>query len=312
MLRLERDYITAQLASIAQMLETMPEDDYLGGVGFEAQREELEQQLEAVLFNPNMRAQIALYFGGEPVIGSTGIEATFGTKVVGTFQDLVTKVWSTIDAAPLQQMGSVKDKEEAQLHITTVVHGSFGFVLEELDNTEPMFPTPLSKAAGQVADYMLNFAGESDASFSPLIDTLNSRVFLAMKTFFSYMYNAKATFRLVEGERDQQFDHHAVERAWYRARASEVLEDRIEVFGRLLGVIPMKGRFELELDNTAIVIEGKVGEKFSRRYLERIQTEQIAGLRYKALVNKRTVTKIGKDPSDSYTLLDLHQIEGGK
>jgi len=70
----------------------------------------------------------------------------------------------------------------------------------------------------------------------------------------------------------------------------------------------MKRRFELESDETGTVIEGKVGEKLTQSYLERINNEQLAGKRWSAVLYKRTVTKIGREPTDNYTLLDLEQV----
>jgi hypothetical protein len=307
MLKLERDQVAAELAALDQMLESLPTNDYLGRMGFEARRDALQDKLLELAVTEEHRAQVALYFGGDPVIGSMGVEAEFGTKVIGTFQDLLSKVWSSLDGEPLQQMGPVRDKDESQLHITSVVHGSFGFLLEELGDYT-MFQTPLSKAADEVADYITSFADENEATFSDMIDTLNPRVFQAIRQFFGYVHKGKATFRLVEGERDQQFDQFAVERAWNRAEASNVTEDRIHVTGRLLGVIPMRRRFELESDETGIVIDGKIGEKFGNSYLERISTEQFAGKRWRALLHVRTVTRVGRDPSEHYTLLELEQL----
>jgi hypothetical protein len=56
------------------------------------------------------------------------------------------------------------------------------------------------------------------------------------------------------------------------------------------------------------VIEGRVGEKFGNTYLERISTQQFAGKRWRALLHKRTVTKIGREPADYYTLLELEEL----
>jgi len=218
-------------------------------------------------------------------------------------------VWGNLDGAELQAMGPIRDKDSSQLHITNVVHGSFGFVLEELDNqTEPMFHTPLSQAADQVAQYISTFAGENDATFAQMIDRLNPRVFHTIRQFFETLHKDKATFRLVEGERDERFDRVAVERAWNRAEASNVVEERVPMIGRLLGIIPIKRRFELESSETGAVIEGKVDERFGRTYLERINNEQLAGKRWKALLYKRTVTKVGRDPVDQYTLLELDEL----
>jgi len=116
MLKLERDQIAAQLAALNQILHSLPGDDYLGRVGFESQRDELEDRLTHLAGIVHNRARVALYFGGGPVIGSDGIQAEFGTKILGTFQDLVTKVWGSLDGIDIQPMGPIKDKDASQLH----------------------------------------------------------------------------------------------------------------------------------------------------------------------------------------------------
>jgi len=308
-LKLDRDQLAADLAALNSLLLSLPANDYLGRLGLEARRAELREKLGALGEAQERRAAVALYFGGEPVVGSLGIEATFGTQAVGSFQDLLSKVWGSSDGH-LQAMGPIKDKEASQLHITSLVHGSFGFLLEELDEGgEPLFETPLRMAAEQVAQYLVSFAGENEASFSEVIEVLNPRVFQSLRDFFGYMHKGKATFRLVEGERDDKFDQTAVERAWYRAEASKVDEERVELRGRLLGIIPLGRRFEFEPDGGQQMIDGKVGERFGQSYLERMNNEQFAGRRWKAIFHRRIVSKVGRLPVEQYTLLELEEME---
>ena len=311
MLKLDRDHLVAEAAALESLLASMPENDYLGRVGLEARRDDVNEQIAKLSHVEERRAKIALYFGGAPVIGSMGVQAGFGTKAVGSFQDLISNVWGIGEGGPLPAMGPIPDRAASLLHITSLVHGSFGFLLEELDDEgEPLFETPLSKAADQVAEYLASFAGESEARFFEVIEELNPRVFQSLREFFGSVYRGKATFRLVEGERDEKFDNLAVERAWHRAEASNVDEERVHLQGRLLGVIPIRRRFEFEPDGGASIIEGKVGEKFSQSYLERINTEQIAGRRWKALFHRRIVTKLGRQPAENYKLLELDEVGG--
>lgn len=309
MRKIQRDELTAQLAAVNDILQSLPEDDYLGRTGFEERQYQITERLDQLEVAPQHRAQVALFFGGDPVIGSMGIQAEFSTDILGTFQDLITKVWGTLDGAAVRQMGPIKDKDASQLHITTVVHGSFGFVLEELKGmVEPLFQSSLSKAADEVTEYIVGFTAENETRFSELIEELNPRVFHSIRDFFAHMYKSNATFRMVEGERDEQFDRFAVERAWKRAVASDVIEDEIRVEGTLLGVTPISRRFEFASDETGAVIYGKVGEKFSNTYLEKIKTQDYSGKRWRALLYKRTVTRVGRAPKDHYTLLNLEEL----
>ena len=308
-LKLDRDQLAAELGTLDHLLATLPTNDFAGRIGLESRRTRIREQLEALSTHEERKAKIALYFGGDPVIGSLGVEANFGTNAIGSFQDLISKVWSVQIAGDLQSMGPVSHREASRLHITNLVHGSFGFLLEELDDQgEPFFQSQLSKAADQVADYVASFASENEAIFAQAIEDLNPRVFQSIKDFFGFMHKGQATFRMVEGERDVKFDRYAVERAWSRAEASKVDEEHIQVEGRLLGVIPMRRRFEFEPDGESHIIEGKVDEKFGQTYLEKINTEQFSGRRWKALLHKRIVVRVGRLPTERYTLLELVEI----
>lgn len=309
MVKLDRDQLAAEISALDMLIASLPPNDFLGRISLEGRRADLQAQFAQLANVDERRAKVALYFGGEPVIGSVGVQAGFGTKVISSFQDVITKVWGTAEGATIPAMGPIPDREASQLHITNLVHGSFGFLLEEIDSQgEPLFESALRKAADLATEYIASFAGENEARFSEVIEELNPRVFQSLRDFFGSIYRAKATFRLVEGERDEKFDHLAVERAWHRAEASNVDEERMQIEGRLLGVIPMRRRFEFEPDGGAMIIEGKVGEKFSQTYLERMNNEQFAGRRWKALLHRRIITKVGRQPSESYTLLELEEI----
>ena len=309
MLKLDRDYIQAQISALTALIASLSESDYLGRSSLEARRQDFVEKLDTLAAASENRAKIALYFGGEPAIGSAGVEAEFSGRALSNFQDLITKVWGA-GAGKLPAMGRVPEKAASQLHITSLVHGSFGFLLEELDaQGEPLFETVLRKAADTAVHYVTSIAAENEARFTETLEQLDPRVFSAVRDFFSSIYHTKATLRLVEGTIDARFDRTAVERAWKRLEAAKVEEDRYTLEGQLLGIIPMGRRFEFEPDGATPVITGKVGERFSQSYLERMSTEQFAGKQWKANLHRVVVTRQGREPSERFTLLELDEIE---
>ena len=309
MLKLDRDYIQAEISALTALIASLPERDYLGRSSLEARRQDLVEELDKLAAASENRAKIALYFGGEPVIGSAGVETEFSTSALSSFQDLITKVWGA-GAGNLSAMGPVPDKAASRLHITSLVHGSFGFLLEELDDQgEPLFETALRKAAKTAVHYVASIADENEARFTETLEQLDPRGFSAVRDFFSSIYQRKATLRLVEGTVDARFDRTAVERAWNRLEAAKVDEERYPLEGKLLGIIPLGRRFEFDPDGATQVIKGKVGERFSESYLERMSTEQFAGKRWKATLHRVVVTRQGREPSERFTLLELDEIE---
>lgn len=306
---LTRQHIAAELSALNSLLETIPDTDLLGRMSLESRRGKLQRELDALEHGAENRAKVALYFGGEPVVGSVGLEAGFGAESLGNFQDLISKVWASA-TGNLAAAGPIVNKSASQLHITSLLHGSFGFLLEELDEQgEPMFESSLQQAANRAVEFIETVADEDEVKFTEMLELLDQRVFKSVREFFGTVYRAKATFRLVENETDIQFDRAAIERAWLRIEASDVDEQQVTREGELLGMIPVARRFEFQPDGEERVIEGKVGEWIGQSYLERMHDEQFAGRRWKAVLICKTVERRGRRPTESWTLLELSELD---
>ncbi len=308
-IRLERTAVQAEVAELEELLASVPEDDVVGRIGLEARRDELQALLEQLGQREQRTASVALYFGGKPVVGTVGIQAEFAGEMIATYQDLITKVWASADT-DLAARGPVPFKRGADLHVTGIVHGSVGFLLEEIDEAgEPLFETPLRQAAAAATDLLLHFADENDRSFEQAIETVSPRVFSSLRSFFEFVHRDEAVLRVVEGEHDRLFDRTAIERAYRRIEASNVDEEMYAAEGELLGVIPIGRRFEFQTAEG--IISGKVGLKFSQSYVERVSQEQFAGRRWRALFHRREVQKLGRK-TISYVLENLEDLSAQK
>ena len=89
---------------------------------------------------------------------------------------------------------------------------------------------------------------------------------------------------------------------------TKVNEDEVRVEGRLLGVIPVGRRFELAPGDGSQVIRGKISERFGETYVENMSRQQFAGRRWRALLLRKTIEKVGRLPVESYMLLQLDEI----
>ncbi|GIW56742.1 MAG: hypothetical protein KatS3mg082_3146 [Nitrospiraceae bacterium] len=306
--KIERDQLAAEIASLEAMLQSLPANDPVGRLGFESRLRELRARLETLTSDEERRAAVALYFGGEPVIGSRGIRADFGSTMIATYQDLVAKVWATLQGGTLPLRGQIRDRDAAQLHITSLVHGSVGFLLEEIDERgEPLFPTPVKEATHKVTEYMEQFTAEDDQPFNRMVEEINPRIFASLREFFRCVHKEHAVFRVVEGETDRTFDERAIERAYTRAETTEIAEEEITVEGELIGVVPYARRFEFRTLPRDELISGKVAESFSQAYLERIHRERIVGQKWQAVLQKRETRKPGR-LVESFILLEIKEL----
>jgi hypothetical protein len=303
--KLDEDRLNAELVTLEAILAELDSQDYLSRIGLESRRVELRASLARLREHGETQARVALFFGGDPVVGSEGVKARFAGDAVGSFQDMLTNVWGSQQERPVASAGPIRNQELSNLHITALLHGSVGFLLEELDpGGQTLFESPLKNAADQAAQIVGGFAAEDDQTFAAVIEELSPRVFKSVQKFLRCVHTDRATIRLVEGDVDLNIGHDGIERAWQRAEESKVDEERVYLSGSLIGVIPIHRRFEFQPDGASMIF-GIVGEDFSQSFLERMTTEQFIGKRWRGFFHKKLVEKIGRPPVDRYTLLRL-------
>src|SRR6476661_3888379 len=132
--KLEIEDIENDLATVRSLLSRRSsEKDPSGVAQFQGRVAELERELEARRGKPDHRASVALFFSGEPVLGSRGVRAEFAGKAVDLFQDLVSKQFAAVEIGRMGQRGPIPLRPSSDMMITDVARGSVGFVLEEAD-----------------------------------------------------------------------------------------------------------------------------------------------------------------------------------
>lgn len=284
----------AQIAAIESLLQAIPLTNFASRIGLEEQLEGLKNELAETESITKKLANVALYFGGQPVNGSRAIEADFAANALSTYQDVVTTVWKESLREKKIDLKRVS-KEASRLHITDVVHGSFGFVLEEIDeNGTPLFKSALKESLDRAIELISGIADQDDDVFNDVMAVMPSKVFSAVRNFYRVVRNGKATFRMVEEQLDYTFDATAIERAYDRAEYTTAQEEEFEIEGELLGIIPIGRRFEFKRKDDGSVISGKVGLVFSQEYLERISKEQLTGRPCHAVFQKKEIKKLRK------------------
>ena len=117
LLQLEREFLQADLAKVRALLVESPADeDPIEHFQFTHRVRELEQRLAALPGAIEAApAAVALFFGGRPVAGSKGINATFSTKAIGHFQKLVSQRFAADEQGPLASRGRVPLADDTQL-----------------------------------------------------------------------------------------------------------------------------------------------------------------------------------------------------
>ncbi len=300
--RLEQDHLTADLAAVDELLAAAPPGDTLGRMSLSERRDEVLKELAGVGAKLEQEGRTALFFGGAPVVGSRGVDAAFAAEALGKYQDLVTKVWALKEHGSLAPSGPVPDRHEARLHVTNVVHGSFGFELAELQGPLTLQSSPLHDAICVVTRALVA-AGKGDDELADAAEDLDVRSFAALKEFFAVLQRAHASFRVVAGDADYAFDLRDVELAAERTDASRTEEQDVPFPGEFLAVLPEGRRFEFRTADGAIV-RGRVAEELTADDLRKMNAER-ANKPCTAHVRVVTLTRRGR----SHTRYVLQRLE---
>jgi hypothetical protein len=310
--KLKRDSLMSEMAAVDGLLARLRAGDILGRNSLAQRKAKVQDQIRALDAEVRTAASVILSFDGGPVQGSRSIDAEFAALAIKDYQDLVGKQMAASETGGLARRGPVPAKRLAKLNIVNVVHGSFGFMLEESAEDEAeMFDTALRKSVEKVDALLASCAAPDQAAFEDALLRVDARVFLSLKSFIEDLHRDEAVLRIIEDENEIVLDRVSVERARARVQGTEVDEQELTVAGELLGIVPIQRKFEFRTEGGEVV-SGQVGQRLSDDYLERIHGEdRVLGRRYLASMARRTVRRANGQTSTSHTLLDLSEPASG-
>lgn len=312
--KLERDALTADLATVNTLLAARtPETDPIGYFQFSHRKQELEQKLQELGGHAEHHAELGVFFGGGPVQGSRGINADFAGKALEELQMLITKRYSEVERGQLKPTGRIALSDQSKMLVTSVVRGSFGFVLEEASDTVEIVETPLRAVVDEVSALMARMGASDEESFNEAVVMLDQRILVTLRDFFVTLDEHGATMRLVNGDREFLLDRSAVRLARERAQKIEI-DERGEVLVGTVYVLPGPRKFELEtvIDGEVTSISGSLGpdavsQLSGRQELDvpPIDKRNLSRCTWRVEVQVRTIRERNRAPRRVYKLLRL-------
>jgi hypothetical protein len=306
--RLERDATKADLAAVEALLNARtPEEDPIGHLQFSKRAATLAQRLQEIEAAPRTSAEIGLFFGGKPVVGSHGIMADFGAKAVSEFQTLISSSFAAADGA-LGARGPVPQRDRTQLLLTDVARGSFGFILQQAEEPQ-LVDSPMKEVVSRAVDLVFRVASPEQEAFEDIADRVDSRVLGSLRSFFKLLDDAGATVRFVEDEREFTLQRGEVALGRERTENATLEEAEEQVTGTLY-VLPTARRFELHPRGRDEAIKGTIAPDCLAS-LTGGGTEVLPGIiatEQSARMRVREIRSQGRDPKRSYTLLSLQNF----
>jgi hypothetical protein len=180
--------------------------------------------------------------------------------------------------------------------ITDIARGSFGFVLEEI-NQDQFVESPLKHVVDGVVDLIYQTSAPDEEAFDSFIEEVDPRVLASLRTFFQILDSEGATMKIVEDQREFSLSRESVARARSRTDTIEIIESE-KLFGGKLYLLPESRKFELHLQN-GDSIRGSVAAEFLKSLMGDgtevpegiLGTDRIVSVRVRTVKLPNTQTK---------------------
>jgi hypothetical protein len=279
--RSQREFLKVQLLE-TQQLRQMAAGHPLMSVAFLEREEELKKKLEALPLGQK-EARTILFFSGEPVQGSIGIDASFAGRVLEPFQSMVMTDYADRWHGVVGKRGRLSGEAESRMLLTGLPRGSFGLELTRAENDELFDESHLADTLAHVTK-LVEAAGRSDEDFAAELDETAPRVIQKLREFLEVVAKGKAGLRLESGDFRCTMDPIEASEAFNRVAGTITTDEFMTVSGVFEGVLLGDWRFNIVEEN---------GHKISGKIDENLTEEQVVDLN-RRFFNERCVAGVLK------------------
>lgn len=251
--------LASEVKELESILRAIPAQNLIERIAFEERLASAKKILDKLPAYQH-RAKARLTFRGQPVVGSHGIAADFGSKAAGAFADAFAAVVAGLNES-LQYMGPIPDKAKNQLLITGTAIGSFGFEFELPSQQDDLFPeNEKTEDALELMQTLLRVSAEgTDDEVTELVEAIHPRAVKKVAEFLGYLSQQQAWCGLEFKE--QFFRYQNIEQlkiSAERLQEENIHESDEEYTGEFQGVLPQSRTFEFKLLDQSGILKGKV------------------------------------------------------
>lgn len=185
----EYSFTASEITQLEYILSMLPESRVVERIGLEYRLKKVRQSLEGVPIPPRPKL-VNVAFEGEPVVGGTGLDASFAGKSIRAFAES-TALATAHDAGQLKDAGTIPYKELSQQLISGVSHGSFGFQIElpqdtVVDRATGRTGNPAENAVELIQDLLETALQGTDDELAEMTSRTHPRVVRKVGEFLEY------------------------------------------------------------------------------------------------------------------------------
>lgn len=302
--REERRFLKRQIAE-SERLKGFAADHPLMGPLIAQREDELRQQLQDLPAS-GREARTVLFFTGDPVYGSKGIDAHFASTVLLPFLEMVKSEYAAEKHGQVGERGPRKDEDEARLLLTGLPRGSFGLELSHPQSEDLFAEEQLSNVLVRLTE-LFSSAGKSDEDFVHALEDVSPRVYARLPEFFKSIHDHGANIRMQTGDLEFALDKDRVSEAFTRVRSVHTIEDEVEKEGVFRGATLDTWKFDFRTNDDE-TITGRLSPD-----LEEAKVAEMLKLTNQRSVARFKETKIttqGGAVRTRYELMDVQPRAG--
>ncbi len=251
--------LLAEKAALERMLADTPEEDAMDHASLGARLANVLATLGSAETEEREPARVRLTFKGRPVVRSHGVFAEFAMKAVSGYAESVTAMAASLHA-PLGKTGSIPNRDQHQLLITSTALGSFGFELEEHRAAQLALDDAggVAQALDRVQALLRGTQGTDDELADSAVE-VDRRALAKVRAFLETLADNDAVCAVQVGGSVVAFSDVGQVRTSVKRLSHENLhEAEEELSGELQGVLPKARAFEFKLAGGPQVIRGKI------------------------------------------------------
>ncbi len=301
----QRETAQTELSALKALLQATPDDPFAKPM-LTDRIHELEASLAAMEHRPQLAPEAEIFFEDGPTLGSEGIEVTFTSNILDSYQNMLRDHYAAKHCGVLRHSGRQRGANQAKLYLTALPRGSFGLQLSQPHVQDFVAAQNLS-AVMQDISALVAATAKSDQAFEESLNTFNPRVLKPLQRFIETLFNNKATCRLITGSTETKLNKHQVEEAYARVTSAREREEEIELPGVFGGLLTYSWEFDFQPDQGDL-IRGPVADevddqKAAEWNLHLTHAHTVATLK------RLTVSTRTGDKKPSYELLDLRESD---
>lgn len=251
--------LASEIKELREILDGIPTENAIERLVFEQRLDSVSKEYEGKQAKPQ-KLTTRLTFRGDPVHGSHGMAAKFGTKATGAFSEAFTAIMSGIQEN-LRYMGPIPDRDKHQLMITGTAIGSFGFEFELPFQHDDLFPdaSQATNAIERLQDLLRISAEGTDDEVTEIVEEVHPRAVKKVADFLDILSRQEAWCGLEFEENYFRYDGVEQLRISAERLSDSNIKETTEIYmGEFQGVLPKSRTFEFKIVEEDSILRGKI------------------------------------------------------